>query len=412
MTPDARAARAGGGAGRGGAGRGIDIESITAWLIESAIDDLALPALMDELCRRLVAAGLPLLRANVSFRVLHPLFRARSLTWWRDGSGIDDGQLLHGQDLVVWRRSPYAYMVEQQELGLRLRTSDADAVARFPLMAELRDAGASDYMACGWAFAPASDNGVLTSWATDRPGGFAEAHVTAIRRLLSPLVLACKTHIHQQIAQNVATTYLGTDPGQRVLRGQIQRGDGETIHAAVLYSDLRGSTSLAEALPSTEFLALLDDYFECTAGAVLAAGGQVLALIGDAVLAIFPTCDRGESVACDAAVRAARDALARREAVNAERAAGGRPVMDFGVGLHLGDVVYGNIGVPERLHFTVIGPTANEVARLESLTKALGRRVLASERFAAQVGLAWEHLGEHELRGARQPRAVFALPRG
>lgn len=408
--PDAR--EPGAGAGQASAGQEIDVAPVIDWLIESAVHELALPALIEDLCQRLHAAGLPLMRVNVSFRVLHPLFRARSLTWRRDRAGMDDGQFLHGDDVRAWQRSPYAYMVEQEELFLRLRTSDAEAVARFRLISELRDAGASEYIACGWDFTPASDNGVLTSWATDRPGGFAEVHLTAIRRLLKSLVLACKAHIYQQIAHNVATTYLGTDPGKRVLSGQIRRGDGETIHAAVLYSDLRGSTGLAESLPSAAFLALLDDYFECTAGAVLAQGGQVLALIGDAVLAIFPTSDRGESGACDAAVIAARDAVARREEVNAKRADAGRPILDFGVGLHVGDVVYGNIGVPERLQFTVIGSTANEVARLESLTKTLGRRVLASDRFAAQVDMAWEHLGEHELRGARQPRAVFALPRG
>jgi adenylate cyclase len=136
----------------------------------------------------------------------------------------------------------------------------------------------------------------------------------------------------------------------------------------------------------------------------------VLALIGDAVLAIFPTAPGGEQAACTAAVAAARRAQARRDQVNATRAQAGQPLIEFGIGLHVGDVVFGNIGVPERLQFTAIGPTVNEVARLESLTKTLGHRVLASDRVAGAVAIAWQHLGLHELRGARNPRAVFALP--
>jgi adenylate cyclase len=390
-------------------GTPADVAPVADWVLQRALGEFELSALVDEACPRLVAAGLPLARVNVSFSTLHPLFRAQSLTWWREQTSLEHDRMLHGRNPEAWQRSPYAYMVESNLDSLRLSTSDEQAVARYPLIAEIKARGLTDYLARAVLFDEARRNGLIMSFSTDRPGGFTAAHLASLERMAVAIALAGKVYIQSQVAQNLAVTYLGQDAGSRVLRGQIRRGDNETIHAAVLYSDLRDSTRLADALPGADFLDLLGDYFECTAGAVLAQGGEVLALIGDAVLAIFPTAAGGEPAACARAVAAARDARTRRDQANAVRATAGKPLIDFGVGLHVGDVAYGNIGVPERLCFTVIGPTANEVARLESLTKALGHPVLASDRFAREVDLAWQHLGLHELRGARMPRAVFAL---
>jgi adenylate cyclase len=417
MTRDPRPAVAAPGAAPAPGGAPADVAPIVDWLLERAVGTFEMSALVDELCPRLVAAGLPLQRVNVSFSVLHPLIRAQSITWWGTGWGqqrpVENDRLPHGLDPQAWNRSPYAYMVESNIALLRLSTSDEAALARHPLLAELRARGCSEYVARAALFDESRSSGLMMSFATNHPGGFTDAHVAGIERLAMPLAVAGKVYVQSQVAQSLAFTYLGRDAGSRVLSGQIRRGDRETIPAAVLYSDLRDSTRLADALSSADFLDLLGEYFECTAGAVLAQGGEVLQLIGDAVLAVFPIepTAGGEPAACARAVAAARDALARRDQANAARAAAGKPLIGFGIGLHVGDVAYGNIGVPERLCFTVIGPTANEVARLESLTKALGHPVLASERFAREVGVAWEHLGLHELRGARMPRAVFALPR-
>lgn len=390
--------------------RSCDVQPVIDWLIERAIHPFDVTTLVEELCPRLIAAGVPLLRINLGFRVLHPLFRAMSLTWRRGEDHVEHTHFPHPPRHPEWLRSPYARLVGDRQTSLRLSPLDADACARYPVIAALAQQGGTDYLACGVPFDPEQERGVLLSFATDRPGGFTDAHVASLERVAAPLTLACRVHLEQQVAQNLALTYLGRDAARRVLRGQIQRSDGENIHAAVLYSDLRDSTRLAETHPPAEFLALLDAYFECTAGSVLLEGGEVLALIGDAVLAIFPITPGNEQAACTAAVAAARRAQVQRDQVNATRAAAGQPIIEFGIGLHIGDVVFGNIGVPERLQFTVIGPTANEVARLESLTKTLGHRVLASDRFADAVPIAWQHLGLHELRGARTPRAVFALP--
>jgi adenylate cyclase len=228
-------------------------------------------------------------------------------------------------------------------------------------------------------------------------------------RIQRRLVVSLKVQIKQQIAQTVLDTYLGMDAGRQVLDGQIQRGDGEMIHAVIWYSDMRDSTRLADSVAAEDFLKTVNSYFECTAGAVLANGGEVLRFIGDAVLAIFPIRDDDPQSACELAMAAARDAEALLRTVNDERARRNLEALDYGLGLHIGDVMFGNIGVPERLEFSVIGPAANEVARIENLTKTLGRRTLASAKFARCVPRYWESTGEHTLKGVGAPLEVVAL---
>ena len=250
----------------------------------------------------------------------------------------------------------------------------------------------------------------MGSWATDRPSGFSEEDLRILERIQRRYAVSCKVQIQRRITRNVLDTYLGPDAGARVLDGQIRRGDGERIHAVIWYSDMRDSTRLADRLDPHVFIERLNRYFECTAGAVIAGGGEVLRFIGDAVLAIFPIRPDGDDAraAAERALAAARDAESRLARTNDGLAAEGEEPVEFGLGLHVGDVMYGNIGVPERLEFSVIGPAANEVARIEDLTRTLGRRVLVSEAFAAVAGAHCEPLGAHPLRGVGAPVAVFA----
>jgi adenylate cyclase len=245
---------------------------------------------------------------------------------------------------------------------------------------------------------------MVGSWATDRPSGFSDGDISALLRIQQNLGIAAKVRIKDLISRNVVSTYLGPNAGLRVLSGAIARGDGEAIHAAVWFSDLRNSTGLAERLSPQDYLDALNAYFECTAGSVMQHGGEVLVMIGDAVMAIFPTEPIGISAACDAALAAAEEAERRLIELNAKRA----EPLDFGVGLHVGDLIFGNIGVPERLQFTVVGPAANEVARVQALTKTLGRRILASRDFAGHVDAEWDSLGAHRLQGITDAREVFA----
>ena len=223
--------------------------------------------------------------------------------------------------------------------------------------------------------------------------------------------MVCKIIIKDQIAHNIVTAYLGPNAGRQVLSGHIKRGDCETVHAVIWYSDMRHSTTMAESMPVEDFLAAVNAYFECTAGAVLEHGGEVLRFIGDAVLAIFPIRQGGASAgeACGAALAAARQATEMMDRVNRTRADVGEEQLAFGLGLHVGDVMYGNIGVPQRLEFSVIGRAANEVARIEDLTKPSGHPILASEEFVRHLPFTPPSLGKHDFRGVLHPIEVFTL---
>ena len=388
------------------------MEAIADWLVARGLDDVDPATLLEECCARLQDAGLPVIRANLGFDILHPTIAFTSHTWWR-GRGLETTHGMRaGLDTGEWLNSPYYRLVQSDARTLRVPIPHDGTPAPFPVIEELRAAGATDYFAYQVLFDGKGQSGIIASFATDRPGGFAGADIGALEYLRPLLGLACKAAIKEQVARNVLSAYLGTEAGVRVLHGQIQHGDYEAIHTVIWYSDMRDSTGLADTISPSEFLGMLDSYFECTAGAVLAEGGEVLLLIGDAVLAIFPIGARTEEQACEAALRAARAAEQRLQQVNATRAEHGQPRLDFGVALHVGDLMYGNIGVPERLQLTVVGPTANEVARLEALTKRMGRRVLVSSRFAGNLARPWESLGTHELRGVGALQEVFGLPPG
>lgn len=299
-------------------------------------------------------------------------------------------------------------MVRQQQPLLRRRLTGEEALVDFPVLAELRDAGATDYLAYLIYFGGGPRDGIAGSWATDRPTGFSDRDIQSLLRVQRRFGVAAKMRIREKIAENVVHTYLGRNAGRRVLRGQIQRGDGETLRAAIWYSDLRGSTRMADALPRDDYIRTLNGYFECAGGAVVAQDGEVLSFIGDAILAIFPIDGDTAGEACSRALAAARKAQARLEVLNESRRAAGLEPLSFGLGLHLGDVLFGNVGLPERVSFSVIGATVNEVARLEALTKELGHPVLATAAFAQQTAIAWRELGPFELRGVGAPIEVLA----
>jgi adenylate cyclase len=395
-----------------GAARGASlIDGVADWLMGQALAETDFETLFEGCCERLLAAGVPLWRAHVTFRVLHPLYEAMGLTWLR-GRGVET--LRYPHRLVVefpeaFKANPLYHLIQTRLPLLRRRLTGPEALLDFPILAELRDQGASDYFAYLIRFGAGEHDGMIGSWTTDRRGGFTEDHLRALQRVQMRLGVACKMWLRGEVAKSVVATYLGPDAGLRVLDGQIRRGDGETIHAAIWYSDLRNSTPLADRLPRDAFIEALNDYFECAGGAVLRHDGQILNFIGDAVLAIFPIGKGvGARRACRRALAAGKDAQSALVAMNRRRAALGQDQLSFGLALHLGDVLLGNIGVPERISHSVIGATVNEVARLETLTKKLKRPVVASESFAAQAPGAWDDLGEHRLRGVKAPLRVFA----
>jgi len=301
--------------------------------------------------------------------------------------------------------------------GVRQRLDAEDPEFQFPVMAELREAGGTDYVAMPLPF---SDGQIHTLTLTsDHPTGFSVADLGQIFEAIPMLSRLYEVHTLRRNTSVLLDTYLGTRIGQQVLNGHTQRGDGESIHAVIWFCDLRGSTALADSMPREQFLEELNLFFDSVAGAVLECGGEVLRFIGDAVLAIFPFAEQGSqgthgttgaAQVCYSAAEAVREAERRVAAVNRPRIGSDRVEIRYGIGLHVGDVTYGNIGMPERLEFTVIGAAANEAARIKSLCKTLDTPVLISDEFARHFPEALVSLGRHRLRGVAGEREIFTLP--
>ncbi|MFQ5416713.1 MAG: adenylate/guanylate cyclase domain-containing protein, partial [Myxococcota bacterium] len=326
--------------------------------------------------------------------------------WSRHEDEVRVHEISHGHaDEEAFLSSPFVPIFSGRG-GIRRRLSDPDAPLDFPVLRDLALAGASDYVAMPITFSDGQIHAITL--ATDAPDGFRTEDLGHLHEILPLVSRFVEVHSLRHRARTLLDTYLGEHTGGRVLDGLIRRGDGEVIPAVIWWADLRGSTTLTEQIPRQAYLSLLNRFFEATAGAVIDRGGEVLKFIGDAVLAIFPLRDQPD--AAERALRAAADALARIRKLNAACSGPNAPNIAIALALHQGDVNYGNIGVAGRLDFTVTGPAVNEVARLEGLSKQLGRSVVASETFAELVPGKLESLGVHELRGVKEPREVFGLP--
>jgi adenylate cyclase len=400
---------------------------IATAIIASGLADQPVTHLVEGAMQRLVSAGVPLDRMQVGFRILHPLFDGMSITW-TDTAGVEVSYYEKiDVDGSSFRLSPFYYMLGNGLSELRLRIDRDETVARYPVLTELKARCFTDYLAMIVAFGnapmtPETHQGLGTSWATRNPEGFSAFDLAAMRQVLSPLALALRVVIKDQITRNALNTFHGPLIGGRILSGLIKRGAGERLAAALWYSDLRNSTGLADALSVEAFLDLLNVYFDCAAGAVMEEGGQVLDIIGDAILAFFPasgTNGPGEAAACAAALRAAASAHARLARLKAEGNARAASIA-FGIGIHFGDVVFGNAGTAERLKFGIIGRSVNEVERTAEMAKLLKREVVVSDAAATRLGHALDgggrsgrlhlaDLGEHELRGIPSVRRLWAL---
>jgi class 3 adenylate cyclase/uncharacterized protein (DUF427 family) len=375
------------------------------WLMRDAWEASSIGEIVARLARQLRTGGVPLLRMNLMVRTLHPQVMGTSYLWLRDTDAVEERHLGHERaHEEEYLSSPLVPVLDGRG-GVRRRLEGNDTPRDFPILRDLRLQGATDYAAMPLTF---SDGRIhALTLATDRPGGFSTENLGHLHEILPLLSRLVEVHATRHIARTLLDTYLGAHTGERVLEGRIKRGDGEVIPAVVWWCDLRGSTSLTERLPRQEYLSLLNDFFESTAGAVLDEGGEVLKFIGDAVLAIFPLRDRPD--AAQRALAAARESLVRVERLNEERESRGAEPLGVALALHAGEVTYGNVGVLRRLDFTVTGPTVNEVSRLEDLSKRLGRTVVASETFARLVPGALTSLGRHPLRGVRAEQEVFSL---
>jgi adenylate cyclase len=379
--------------------------AIVEWLADEALQDSEPATIYAELCLRLRGVGIPVLRSQVAFRILHPLYEASSMNWTAERGVVVEYFRPEQSGDDQFLRSPLGHAVTHRLPVLRRRLTGDTALLDFTVLEEYRALGGTDYVVFLVGFDPAGDTGVVCSWLGDRSAGFADDEIVQLQRVTRELGIALKAKIERSVAQNIAHAYLGVRAGQAVLNGSIRRGDGEKITAALWYSDLRRSTELADRLPAEAFLHLLGCYFEMTASSVLDHGGEVVSLIGDAVLGLFRV-EGAPDQACGQALAAAHEA---RRRLGASLAAAAEPVIDFGISLHLGEVIYGNVGVPERLQFTLVGAAVNEVVRVQDLTKQLGRPLLASARFAGATVGPWHSLGEHRLRGREAPMSILTM---
>jgi adenylate cyclase len=387
-------------------GRGVAIveRDLTRWLLVEGrqIDGDAF--LFDELCWRLVGADVKLARATLHIGTLHPQFIGFGVRWRRDLNRIERIKVHHGVlETEDFHTSPIKRVITEGRTERFLQGDDA--WERLPLLRELRAQGMTDYLATPLALRRRHQ---AATWATDAPGGFADGQVEIISSMLPALATVMEVRALAKMSELLLETYLGRFVGPRILAGQIHRGVGERMRAVILSSDLRGFTRLSDTLPGEEVIALLDDYFECIAEPVHASGGDVLKFVGDGLLAIFPCVDGDTPDAAAAAMRAARGGLDRLAKWNDDAVATPRPIIQAGIGLHLGDVIYGNVGAPDRLDFTAIGPAVNLAARLEGLTKRLDRPLLCSRNFARAYPGSLVSLGFQPVRGLAEPEEIFA----
>jgi len=382
-------------------------DTIIEWLAHEALLESESAALYGELCRRLRGVGIPLLRGQVAFRILHPLYAASTVNWTA-ATGIDV-EYFSAEDSAQDRflLSPIGHTLTHRLPILRRRLTGDTALLDFEVLKDFRALGGTDYLVFLIGYDQIGRNGIICSWLGDRPEGFTDDEIASLQRITRHLAIALKSKIERTVAQNVAHAYLGKRAGEAVLNGLIRRGDGQKITAALWYSDLRHSTELANHLSTEDFLNLLGRYFEMTATTVLDHGGEVVSLIGDAVLGLF----RVEGSTADACGRALAAAHEARWRLGSSRPAN-HPALDFGISLHLGEVIYGNVGIAERLQFTVVGAAVNEVVRVQDLTKQLGYPLLATSSFAEAVAGPWHPCGEHILRGMDTPVPILTIRQG
>ncbi len=379
-----------------------------AWLAPSASE------LTEQLAHAVARLDDGLMMLQVGIWTLHPQLVGTTYTWRRGCERIEVSHTPRGAlQEEAYLKSPERFVSEGLG-GVRQRLNAADPEFQFPVMQALRDAGGTDYVAMPLPF---SDGQVHTlSLTSDDPGGFSVSLLGQVFEAVPVLSRMYEVHTTRANTRVLLDTYLGPRTGERVLNGLTQRGDGENINAVIWFCDLRSSTELADALPREAFLEQLNQFFDGVAGAVLDHGGEVLRFIGDAVLAIFPIPESsGPSSAgnvtqiCYTAIEAVHEAERRIAAVNQARQETQQPTIRFGVGLHVGEVTYGNIGTADRLEFTVIGAAANEAARIEGLCKSVGKSVLISDEFARFFPESLQSVGRFPLRGVEGEREIFTL---
>ncbi|MCV9966719.1 adenylate/guanylate cyclase domain-containing protein [Pararhizobium sp. BT-229] len=379
-----------------------DHEAIARWLLAGVHEESDLAEIFTQLCNRLVDFGVDLSRASLHILLHHPQWLGTRILWAR-GRSTPDVQTVgyEVQATDVFLKSPFRVVLST---GVAIRQKlQIHGPHPFPLYEELRQEGHVEYTA--WPIDHTQGKRHLATFSTDRPSGFDDGEIAFLREILPLFSLVSEIRVKNQLARTLLETYVGPHASEQILDGATTRGSGVSINAAIMICDLRGFTKLSDRRPRDEVIFILNQYFDTVAGPIERHGGEILKFIGDGLLAVFPL---EEPRACENLLQAVFEA---HEAIAVDQ---GRALADelrYGTGIHVGEVMYGNIGSMKRLDFTVIGPAVNLASRLENLTKELQRPVLISSEFVRLAGCAHrtECMGWHHLRGFEEPMEVHAL---
>jgi adenylate cyclase len=369
---------------------GRQIIALHIWAVNQGLRGAPADALFGGLCEHLIAVGVPLWRASTGMRTLHPQWAGYRYVWSRDGDGVEPEQFERGSEYErLLSESPFSFLIKQAEAGaatsglwpnLRRRLSGPHQQLDFPVLKLLAESGGTDYFAelvfFGETGDPSRGTGVGFSFAADGPEGFGDDDILLVQAVLPVVSLALMADAEHTIATGLLAAYLGEDAGRRVHAGAVARGSVETMRAVLWFADIRGFTAIADGTPGRAVVELLDEVFETLTASLRPRGGQVLKFLGDGMLATFPFVDATGESTCRSALDAATEAMLAIDRLNARRCEAGKPVAFVDLALHLGEVLYGNIGAADRLDFTVIGPAVNEAARIEALCEPLGCKVL------------------------------------
>jgi len=391
---------------------------LMSWLVSQGLTGLPENDLIRGFCERCCAEGLHVSRGMVFIDTLHPIFEGRGFRWndaeTNESPAFEYGSTNEGEAADAWRSSIFYHMLENghEELPLDLASGASN---NFKFTGDLAEKGHKHLVAYVHQFGEAGTMGQMdcfySYWTTRRDEGFGAEGLAALRDLVPVLGLAIKTAAQADIAKTLGRVYLGRDASEQVLRGRISRGVTERINAVLWFSDLRGSTAISESIGPDEIIPFLNDYAQASIDAIHDAGGEVLKLIGDGVLAIFTHANM--AVAKHAALRAEHRFRHNIDSLNARRSADGRPTTSAYVGLHIGEVFYGNIGSEDRLDFTVVGPAVNEVSRIASMCRSVDRELLTSSAFRAGLDAAGRgylvSTGRFALRGIGRAQELYTL---
>ncbi len=381
---------------------------ILDWLMNETSSQRFLDNLLVELCERLVLEGVPVDRSSLHLRIQHPQWQGARILWQ---PGLEQAHI-----------DTFDYNVDTTELFLRRPATEIyngasevrqrfvagnDEAAAYPLFEELQRDGFTDYVA--WPIQHTLGKRHVVTFATKKSTGFSKYELVYLKDLLPALALASEIRMKNAMARTLLETYVGPHASAEILAGATTRGSGKTVSAAIMICDLRDFTALSDLWPRDDIIEILNGYFDALCEPIEARGGEILKFMGDGLLAVFPLSNPN---ACADLLEAIKDGRKRMSHLNEMLVKGGKSPLRYGIGVHVGDVMYGNIGSRKRLDFTAIGPAVNIASRLEELTKEVRRPVLLSSEFVQLVqGSPSEffELGSHRLRGLEKPVSVFGL---